>query len=121
MVAHGKSTPALLPVILPHSDFHGDLFRCSVYNYSFQELHPQPLLGEIIAVVCGKEHPLPPDIFWRDLFLLVINVLFLFLLLFFQVLSACIPWVSKRLHSIDDETTPCFFVGNFCCLFSVQK
>lgn len=79
MVAHGKFTPALLPVILPHSDFHGDLFRCSVYNYSFQELHPQPLLGGIIAVVCGKEHPLPPDIFWRDLFLLVINVLFLFL------------------------------------------
>lgn len=54
MVAHGKFTPALLPVILPHSDFHGDLFRCSVYNYSFQELHPQPLLRESLLLCVVK-------------------------------------------------------------------
>lgn len=81
---------AMLSLIFPNSNFHRDLFRCSGYNYSFQDLHPQPLLGEVVAVVCGKEH-LPLEMLWREPFLLVINICFLFLLLFCQVLPSWIP------------------------------
>lgn len=76
MVARGEFACALLAVILLHPDFRGDLFRCSGYNYSFQELHPQPLLGEIITGVCGKEHPLPLEILWRHPFLLLMSAFF---------------------------------------------
>lgn len=82
--------PALLSLIFPNSKFHRDFFICSGYNYSCQDLHPQPHLGEVVAVVCGKEHCLPLEMLWREPFLYIINGCFLFLLLFCQVLPSWI-------------------------------